>query len=302
MSLRIGGRMTAVLLLLVTPIVLFVQLEPLSPGPATIAQNEQDPKNGSITDAKSDDRSSDNSPASLNRHDAKEHDGISQHERNDKKAKPSSEWGTVSDWATVALGIAMLIVTYYQWKILHRQTAILEKQTDHIEKEMLATQKAAKATEETVNEMRLERRAWLCLGNPDCGEIMGALPVEWTLDVENTGMTPATIKREYLAYHVIKPGGPSLDENIVTIEKDMCHLPLIEKIVAPGSTIEMLAESTKSIDQEDVSDINQQISKAFLIVRIEYWDSLKCERHTQGCFRYRPHQGFVMHNRYNVMA
>jgi hypothetical protein len=268
--------------LLAGALALLAPSQPPPPPALNASGNEQDHGTDETPAPSVDNGFAKNRAAALLRHDSKPRKGP-QNEKTapEEKHTRTNWWGSVADWRywpvvntlllTVFNGI-LAFVAIRQWQNMRRQ-------------ERLAHATLAQA-QETVEQMRLDRRAWLTI-DAEIISLDPGKPPNIDLLFLNSGKTPALINKIKLGCGWARD--PSYDTIIIHHTKDIPWQPR-ENTVAPGTTYTTHMHSVQTLTEDEIQRIRGDRIDFYCIVTVAYSDFAD-GRETQSVLIYYPHQG-----------
>ena len=205
----------------------------------------------------------------------------------------SNRWDPI----TIFTGV-LTIVALFQLRLLFKQSGIMRN-------EMEATRVAADAAKETVEQMRLEQRAWVAFLQPELAAPKVGTQINCNVVVKNTGATPAFVERQRTGIF-LRPRHVSdlTDDFLDVVEAMYSDEPFYEQALPPGN---MTHQFGGPQGDELTPDQAEQIEKERLTIVVigifVYRDIFDVKHGSVCCFKYRHAANrFLTHRKYNYMT
>jgi hypothetical protein len=155
-----------------------------------------------------------------------------------------------------------------------------------------SAKKSADFTLKTVEQMRLEQRAWIAFRHPQVFDVdtVGGHP-EVVVKIRNSGATPAFIDNLESVGCFDEATEQQLDFLAKRLPAQMASgFGAEQSVIAPGS-------------QQDSANLTGRIQTFYVVLRAQYRDAFGNQHATQTCFRYeRGEQALCAHNKHNEMT
>jgi hypothetical protein len=200
-------------------------------------------------------------------------------DKSDKGAN-AVEW----DWwfaaVLVVVGIIQATVGVWQWKVMHI---------------------ANEQTQETIELMRLERRAWVSVAGPTIKELKAGELMEYAVNLRNTGPTPAYLDQSF-GKMFTRPADQDISPEVEIVHGSN-ETSRRDQVIAPDSTLHSVGDSKPDKLAEDVlAEIKAGTRTLYLVGAVVYRDQTNTTRKTTYCFQYIPKDGTLSaHPKYNRM-
>jgi type II secretory pathway pseudopilin PulG len=281
--------------LLAGAIALVVRSQPPPPSALNAGGDQQEHRTNEKPQPEIDDGFTKNRATALPQDDSKPSKGPQKEKTApDEKHAPTNSGRGVADWRywpvvntlllTIFNGI-LAFVAIRQWQNMRRQ-------------ERLANA-ALREAEETVEQMRLEQRAWICADDIQLDIFWANERPTCDFKLRNTGTTPGTLdKFGYTFQHG--------DNEITLFEQAIASVWSVpyaaQMVVPPGGVVVLPLESSARVDKS-VFDFNKTNGVLVLLVRFEYLDVTGARRTTQCAYELQGEAtNFVLYQEHNYMT
>lgn len=175
------------------------------------------------------------------------------------------------------LGLAQLATTISQWQTAHEQNRLMAKQTQH--------------TEETVKQMRLERRAWIAIDEVKFKTISEGRKIKCTVTVNNSGGTPGKIIAGTVMQFVT---GKDFDDKSIKDEFEQTGFTNSEEyLVNPGKPVNMQVFGFEPLPQGQPEKIRVGDMEYHVLCRFKYIDISEEPHEIKGFYTYIPSESRV---------
>ncbi len=179
-----------------------------------------------------------------------------------------------SEWVMVAIALIQLAATYFAYKVAGEAAS--------------AAKDSVTIGHLTVEQMQLERRAWLTCETPQIEPFEIGKSVRSTVSIKNDGNTPAVVNRQIAQVLVTDAGGDALAEMVKTVEREIEQSMAREDVVAPNAKVVFKGDHGLHLTKEQIDAISVGQCAVYILVRVKYCDMFGVRHITQGCYVYTP--------------
>jgi hypothetical protein len=166
-----------------------------------------------------------------------------------------------------------------------------------------AAKRSVDVAMQTIEEMRLERRAWLAFETPLLEPLMAGRPLRSTLAVKNCGRTPGTVVQQ-VASAIVVPTETEFGHLVAAIQQQLESAPAREIVVAPDSRMQFAAIHAEAVMTERLllGLLNGEL-ELFVVGLVRYLDSAGGLHTSQCCYGYHVEsKAFWGYGKYNYMV
>jgi hypothetical protein len=215
-------------------------------------------------------------------------------------------WQIVFNGVVAAFTAVIAFATWYQWgatvaqnNIMIDQGKAIEKQAKLAEGQLQEAKAGSAQTDLIIDEMRLERRAWLAV-KPEIGDLIPNQKPKCTLWIANTGKTPGTIEKTIVTS--FSTTVPIDFDRIMKEHTTVSSQQMRETVVAPGGTIRFVLNDSPLLNDADIAAINKGTGSIVVVATVDYLDSMKTHRTSQCCYVYDvASKSMFVFEKYNFM-
>lgn len=185
--------------------------------------------------------------------------------------------------ALVLFTAVQAIFAVHQWNAMVKQNDIMRNQ-------MVQTDK-------TLEQMRLEQRAWLGVVSVQCDEPAIGTELVANVKMKNTGLTPGIIVNYGGLFYAVPP-----QEGIIDQTGPYGHVDFPDNMktaVPPQGETNLIVPLMEKITDTQFKEIMGGKKTLYLIGNVTYVDAMKQRRRTWWCFVFDKDKKAWMQDRYN---
>jgi hypothetical protein len=243
-------------------------LNPPVPTPAKSGQERQEHRSSENQIGTADERPAQSDTTAIPQRQPKL-DAQPDHEnRHTSDNESPSKWRDPITWFTLVLAVAAVI----QIGVYIAQACYMRDGLRH--------------AQATVDEMRLERRAWLSFETPELSELAAGSACTIAMPVKNTGKTPGVIIKQLFHICTDLAGIGSGIAEMEAFVHGARRSQTIEVVVAPDARSVFNATDGSPTTPSTVDGISRGTLYLLVGAYIEYKDAAGGLHETIGCFRY----------------